>query len=50
VWLYGGLDRHTPPRLSARRLEQIASEPGRDFTIATFPNANHALVERRGPG
>src|SRR5215208_6235859 len=45
LWLYGGLDRHVPPRLSARRLEPIAAEPGRDFTIATFAHANHALVE-----
>jgi dienelactone hydrolase len=45
LWLYGGLDRHIPPRISARRLEPIAAEPGRDFTIATFARANHALVE-----
>jgi uncharacterized protein len=45
LWLYGGRDRHIPPRLSQRRLEPIAREPGRDFTIANFPNANHALVE-----
>ena len=45
LWLYGGRDRHIPPRLSARRLEPIAREAGRDFTIADFPQANHALVE-----
>jgi uncharacterized protein len=45
LWLYGGRDMHIPPRLSARRLESIAAEPGRDFTIETFPHANHALVE-----
>jgi dienelactone hydrolase len=45
LWVYGGLDQHIPPRLSARRLEPIAAEPGRDFTIETFPKANHALVE-----
>ena len=45
LWLYGGLDRLVPPRLSARRLEPLAAEPGRDFTISTFPKANHALVE-----
>ena len=45
LWLYGGRDRHVPPRLSERRLEPIAREPGRDFTIADFPKANHALVE-----
>ena len=26
-------------------LEPIAREPGRDFTVADFPKANHALVE-----
>ena len=45
LWVYGGRDRHIPPRLSERRLEPIAKEAGRDFTIADFPKANHALVE-----
>jgi dienelactone hydrolase len=45
LWLYGGKDTFIPPRLSARRLAPIAAEPGRDFTVADFPNANHALVE-----
>jgi dienelactone hydrolase len=47
VWLYGGRDEHIPSRLSARRLEPIAEEPGRDFSIDVYPNANHALVETR---
>ncbi len=45
LWVYGGLDEHVPPRLSALRLAPLAGEPGRDFTIETFANANHALVE-----
>jgi uncharacterized protein len=45
LWVYGGRDRHVPPGLSERRLEPIAREPGRDFTIVDFPKANHALVE-----
>ena len=45
LWLYGGKDTFIPPRLSARRLAPIAAEPGRDFTVADFPHANHALVE-----
>jgi pimeloyl-ACP methyl ester carboxylesterase len=45
LWLYGGLDKHIPARLSMRRLEPLAHEPGRDFSIEVFPNANHALVE-----
>ncbi len=47
LWVYGGRDRHVPPRLSERLLRPIAREPGHDFTIAAFPNANHALVETR---
>ena len=47
LWVYGGRDRHVPPRLSERLLRPIVREPGRDFTIDTFPNANHALVETR---
>jgi dienelactone hydrolase len=45
LWVYGGLDRYIPSHLSARRLAPIAAEAGRDFTVRTFPNANHALVE-----
>jgi dienelactone hydrolase len=47
LWLYGALDHVVPPRLSAKRLVSLAAEPGRDFTVATFPRANHALVETR---
>jgi uncharacterized protein len=45
LWVYGGRDRHIPPRLSERRLEPIAREAGRDFTVVDFPQANHALVQ-----
>jgi dienelactone hydrolase len=45
LWLYGGLDQHIPSRLSVRRLAPLAAEPGRAFTIETFPHANHALVD-----
>jgi pimeloyl-ACP methyl ester carboxylesterase len=47
IWLYGGLDKHIPARLSVRRLEPLARDADRDFSIAVFPNANHALVETR---
>jgi dienelactone hydrolase len=47
LWLYGGLDKHIPSRLSVRRLEPIAAEPGRDFSIDVYRNANHALVETK---
>ncbi len=45
LWLYGGKDSFIPSRLSAQRLAPIAADPGRDFTIETFPRGNHALVE-----
>ena len=45
LWLYGDRDRHIPPRLSGRLLDPIAAESGRDFTVVSYPNANHALVE-----
>ena len=45
LWLYGGLDKHIPTRLSVRLLAPVAAEAGRDFSVAVFPNANHALVE-----
>jgi hypothetical protein len=44
-WLYGGLDKHIPTRLSVRQLQPLVAEPGRDFSVAVFPKANHALVE-----
>ena len=33
--------------LSAKRLAPLAAEPGRDFSVWTFPRANHALVETK---
>jgi pimeloyl-ACP methyl ester carboxylesterase len=45
LWVYGGRDMHIPTRLSVQRLEPLVGEPGRDFTIRVYPNANHALVE-----
>jgi hypothetical protein len=36
-----------PPRLSERRLEPLAQDASRDFSIEVFPNANHALVETK---
>ena len=47
LWVYGGRDRHVPPRLSALRLRPLVDDPGRDFAVADFPNANHALVETK---
>ena len=45
LWLYGGNDQHVPTRLSVERLEPLTKEPGRDFSYAVFPTANHGLVD-----
>jgi uncharacterized protein len=45
LWLYGGLDMHIPTRLSIKRLEPLLHQNGHDFTIDTYPKANHALVD-----
>jgi uncharacterized protein len=45
LWVYGGLDKHIPTRLSVRLLEPLAGEAGRDYSVVVLPNANHALVE-----
>ena len=45
LWVFGGLDRSIPSNLSAKRLTPVAAEAGRDFSVQTFANANHALVE-----
>jgi dienelactone hydrolase len=45
LWMYGGLDWIVPSSLSTKRIAPVAAEAGRDFTVQTFPNANHALVE-----
>ena len=45
LWIYGGLDQHIPTRLSIERLRPIVFEPGRDFTVALYPKANHSLLE-----
>ena len=45
AWYYGELDKHIPTRLSVRRLDPIARESGRNFTVVVLPRANHALVE-----
>ena len=47
LWVYAGRDEQVPTRLSIIRLEPVAREPGRDFSIRVFPNANHALVETK---
>jgi len=47
LWVYGALDRHVPPRLSAARVAPVAAEAGRDFEVAVLAGGNHALVRTR---
>jgi hypothetical protein len=45
LWLYGGRDRHVSTRISLERLDPLVRQPGRDFSYAVFPLANHGLIE-----
>jgi dienelactone hydrolase len=45
LWLFGGLDKQIPTRLSVQRLDPLLRDGRHDFEVAVFPNANHALVE-----
>ena len=37
LWVYGGRDRHVPPRLSEQRLRPIAARPGARFHDRNLP-------------
>ncbi len=43
LWLYGDLDRVNPARWAAAVVREARARKQRDFTVITFPNANHAL-------
>src|SRR5205085_8750568 len=45
IWLFGGLDKQIPTRLSVQRLDPLLHDGTHDFEVAVFPNANHALVD-----
>src|SRR5205085_4643036 len=45
IWLFGGLDKQIPTRLSIQRLDPLLHDGTHDFEVAVFPNANHALVD-----
>ncbi|HEX9793622.1 MAG TPA: CocE/NonD family hydrolase [Planctomycetota bacterium] len=51
LWLYGGRDRSNPSILCKERIERLAAEHRRDFTVALFPEGNHSLfLTRHGGG
>ena len=45
IWVYGGVDRHVPTELCVERLQPVAGESGRDFSILTLPRANHGFID-----
>jgi hypothetical protein len=45
LWLYGGNDLTVPARLCIEVLQPLVGQPGRDFTVAVLPGANHGLAE-----
>jgi pimeloyl-ACP methyl ester carboxylesterase len=45
IWVYGRLDRSQPAEKSAATLERLRRTRGKDFTIVTFPNAGHGLLD-----
>jgi dipeptidyl aminopeptidase/acylaminoacyl peptidase len=44
LWLYGGEDRSIPVDQSRAILERLKSA-GKDFTVITFPDAGHGLLD-----
>ncbi|MEM7049081.1 MAG: prolyl oligopeptidase family serine peptidase [Acidobacteriota bacterium] len=50
LWLYGFKDRSNPSQLCAELIEDVAKAHGKDFTVVTFPNGNHALLEAKRGG
>jgi uncharacterized protein len=45
IWLYGGQDRSEPADKSAAILKRLPKGDGKDFTVVTFPNAGHGLLD-----
>lgn len=50
LWVYGHRDRSNPSQICEDLIRGIAAEHDRDFTIMTFPNGNHGMLECRFGG
>ncbi len=50
LWLYGYRDRSNPSQFCEEIIQGIAKRYDRDFTVATFANGNHGLLECRFGG
>jgi uncharacterized protein len=48
LWIYGGRDLSIPVDRSVRRLGEIRSSLGRDFTMVVVPELNHAWIPNGG--
>jgi hypothetical protein len=45
LWLYGLKDRSNPSQLCIEEIEGVAAEHGNDFTLVSFADANHSLLQ-----
>lgn len=45
LWLYGLNDRSNPSQLAIDVLEQVKAAQGKDFTVVSFPDGNHPLMQ-----
>jgi len=45
LWLYGLRDRSNPSQMCIELIEEVAAETGRDFTLVSYPEANHSLLQ-----
>ena len=50
LWLYGMKDRSNPSQLAVEVLEAVKAEHDKDFSIVTFPDGNHPLMQSRVGG
>ena len=50
LWVYGYKDRSNPSQICEELVSQIALKHKRDFTVMTFPNGNHGMLECRFGG
>ncbi len=50
IWFYGLKDRSNPSQICIDLLEEIKRDEEKDFTVVSFPGANHGLLECRFGG
>jgi dipeptidyl aminopeptidase/acylaminoacyl peptidase len=48
LWLYGTADREVPVDQSVALLDGLKAQ-GKDFTVVTFPDAGHGLLDSLPP-